>query len=214
MVWFFSMFNDLMWDVIVDICRICSKWQPYNISVPLDLKVTCDNRLIFIYNPHSKYLWHMLKNCVWFGNDAWINSRYMFKAVFVFNLNLGIKGRTCPICDVCVIFFYSHIYLSVINSTYCCLFLHILFFFLDLENDENTVHVSLQRMNGAIPIVGGYLFFHWTRVHRLKTTTGHHRYSVAINQVMIIKILPFLNCSAQFKILNYNYIYYTNFNTH
>ena len=48
----------------------------------------------------------------------------------------------------------------------------------------------------------------------LKRLKDNHRYSVAISQVMIINLLPFLNCSAQLKILNYNYIYYTNFNTH
>ena len=105
--------------------------------------------------------------------------------------------------------------MSVIHSTYCYLFLHILFFFpLDLENHENTEDVPVQPMNGALPIVGGYLFCTEQEFIVLKRLKGNYRYSVAINQVMIIKILPFLNCSAQLKILNYNYIYYTNFNTH
>ena len=32
-----------------------SKWQPYNISVPLDLKVTCDTRLIL----NIIYVWKL-----------------------------------------------------------------------------------------------------------------------------------------------------------
>jgi len=33
------------------------------------------------------------------------------------------------------------------------------FFLLDLENHENAEHVPLHPVNGALPIVGGYLFF-------------------------------------------------------
>ena len=67
---------------------------------------------IYIYILHSKYSWHMFKNCVWFGNDAWDNSRHIFKSVFVFNVYVGIKGRwACPICNVCVII-VIHIYIG------------------------------------------------------------------------------------------------------
>ena len=108
--------------------------------------------------------------------------------------------------------FFVHICQLFILHIVICFYL--LVFPLDLEKHENAEDVPLQPLNGALSIVGGYILFTEQEFIVLKRLKGNHRYSVGINQIMIINLLPFLNCSAQFKILNYNYIYYTNFNTH
>ena len=77
----------------------------------------------------------MFKNCVWFGNDAWDNSRHIFKAVFVFNVYVGIKGRwACPICNNCVIYFI-HIYIGQLFILHIVICFYI-FVFLSLGNAE------------------------------------------------------------------------------
>ena len=90
--------------------------------------------------------------------------------MFVFNVYEGIKGRwACPICNVCVIFFYSHIYLSVIHFTYCYFFLHICFFPLDLENNDNVEDVAVD-----LELIGWYLLLTEVKF----TTSGTIRYNV------------------------------------
>ena len=61
-----------------------------------------------------------------------------------------------------VIFFYSHIYLSVIHFTYCYLFLHICFF--PLEHAEDV----------PLEPIGGYLLLTEVKF----TTSGAIRYNV------------------------------------
>ena len=107
------------------------------------------------------------------------------------------------------IYIYIYIFFFFRYSFYILLFVFTYLFFtpLDLENLEHDEHVPLQPVNGGLSIVGGYILLPEQEFIVLKRLMGNQRYSVAINQFVIIKTLQFLNYSVQFKILNYSYIY-------
>jgi hypothetical protein len=86
----------------------------------------------------------------------------MFKAVFVVNVYVGIKGRwACPICNVCDFFLFTYIFVSY--SFYILLFVFTYLFF-PLEHAEDV----------PLEPIGGYLLLTEVKF----TTSGTIRYNV------------------------------------